>query len=217
MYQELDIIVSVYNRPNYTRRSLKSLIASTNNSVVLIDDCSKELNWKRTLSIIKDQKNIKPIRMNRNWGIDKLVYNYPSLTSAKYIYITDNDMIYSRNFEKSLYTLLNIIKENKKLIGTMFNSHFHYVDRPFDKDHIIKKSIGGQSVLIEKESFVKMLEFLEKVEENSPSWDWALQQFAIKYGYEFISTKNSYVETIGTWGLHAKPPYVVDFAENFKE
>jgi glycosyltransferase involved in cell wall biosynthesis len=213
--KDLTIILSVYNRPNYTRRALSSLLENTKNNILIVDDLSKELNWKRTLNMIKDFPNVEYIKMSQNWGIDQLIKLYPTFCDTKYIYITENDMLISSKIDEEISRMLRIIEKNRKIIGTFYNSEYHNELGDFqDGNYVIKESTGGTSILIERELFARFIDYLQK-KPKYPSWDWAFSNFIKEKDLTLISTKDSYAQHIGTWGLHAKPPYVVDHGRNF--
>ena len=203
----ITVCVSTYNRPEYTSKSLVSLASAWNGPVMIVDDGSDE----KTLDIIQYLWTTDFCDLSENMylqcvhqGIDFLVENFQN-AKTEYIYITDNDVLYSEEmFQDKLIELYETIRF-KDLIGTMFNTPSHPVVGQHSDELVYKKSIGGISVLINKDMFANALVHAYERNFVAPrsSWDWGLVDYAAQNKIKFLAYEESYIEHIGVHGLHS--------------
>lgn len=222
----VEICMTIYNRPKHTIQGIKSLHKVVNNEVKVnfIDDCSTPINTGAIKETIIDcgMTNYDYIQNERNLGIERGVFFVPYVISTPYLYLTDNDMIYSSQFLEQLKKGIKFIGNNGNAAITFFDTKSHAIVYPYNMDYNLKNSIGGASLLIRTDMFFNSLKYALKngfCDSSKTSWDHGMSKFFKECNAPLLSTKNSYVQHCGETGLHSRPeiPGSFDQADNFIE
>lgn len=207
---DLTITITTYNRPFVLEKSLKSLQKATNLPVVIIDDASTDNNTKKTLLKYGMQKNNWQVKFNKsNLGAAANNSTRGQYVNTKWMYITDSDVIYSRQFTQRLKALKEYCTQCNG-IGTLFNTytanrHQEINNHEFSNDkYVVKRSIGGVSMLIETSLFNEVMPvYKDYLRPGYTGWDYGLVFYAQEHNIPLISTRKSYVDHIGLYGVHS--------------
>lgn len=237
----LIISVTTYNRSKIAMQSISDLITKVKMKfpIFIQDDASTELGINTQMLIFHNQ--IMNFYLNRNEqnigcelnNINRLDFIINSLQNLGkhiefindcFVYLTDDDMLYSNHFLIQLKRLLVILENDSSILaGTLFNVNNHTVIEEYKfsgilQTYLIKQSFGGCSVLIRIKDFIDAIQFYESQEYKNygalPGWDWALCTYARKEKKILISTQNSYVQHIGVNGVNSKTNKY-DSADNY--
>tara|TARA_Y100000389_G_scaffold94568_1_gene91206 strand:+ start:1193 stop:1906 length:714 start_codon:yes stop_codon:yes gene_type:complete len=224
------LLIRSYNRPNYLKKTLKSLFKSdlTNiNYIYIYDDKSNDKNTIKILKNIKkyniNNKNIKIIKGKKNFGVNK-AYIYPlKILKSKYkkntlIITIDNDIIMKKNWINILYNAYIKAEKfynSKKILLTGFNctnQHINtYKNKFYSKKNIYyrKNSIGGCNFVFHI-SFINFIinewNYGTKLFKNKPfAADWAVINKMLKLNYPILCLNKSVVNHIGKKGTFSSP------------
>ncbi len=226
-----DIIYNVltYNRAEMAAKSIQQLLNyQTEHSLVdVIDDCSTE-DISALSSLFNEPHNgaTKERRLTvneRNLGLEinhicKL--NDPIYDEQEFVYLADNDVAYSRYFDRELRTLKRLMQDDPSIFAsTLFNVHndWHLETGDYGNEHVVKTSFGGVSILIRAKDFRDAMDFYLTPEYlGTRGWDWAICHFAKLQDNKMVSSRMSYVQHIGLYGVHTSPTNN-DIADNFVE
>ena len=208
----LEICMTLYNRVGYTMKGINSLHKVINNEIKVnfIDDCSTPMNTGAIKEIIKEcgMTNYSYYLNERNLGIERNIFFVPYVIDSPYVYVTDNDVIYSSKF-------LEELKKGVKSIGgwsrpvavTFFDTPAHKIIEEYPEDYNVKTTLGGASLLIKTDVFQKALSHAVRngfCDSSKTSWDYGLCDYFNKNNGLLLSTKNSYVQHIGEDGVHSR-------------
>lgn len=223
-----DLIYNVltYNRVEMATDSISQLMSHQRNNTLLdvIDDCSTEdISLLRSLvSNPPDSRNIQQrLTINeRNLGVE--INNICRLNDDVYdkqefVYLADNDAAYSKRFDRELQKLRQMMQNDSNIFAsTLFNVHnaWHLETEDYGDEHVCKTSFGGISILIRAKDFGDAMDFyLSPDYLGIKGWDWAVCHFAKLQNKRMVASKTSYVQHIGSNGVHVN----VDIADNFVE
>lgn len=120
---QVSIVISVYNKWNYTYSCLNSIYKNTKNvsyEIIIADDGSVD----KTIDIRNYVDNIKVVRNDKNLGSLFNCNNAAKYANGKYILFLNNDMNVQQNWLKELVNLI----ENNDDIG-MVGSKLVYTDK----------------------------------------------------------------------------------------
>jgi len=113
---KLAIVVPCYNQVETTKKSLESLFRETDNdySVLLIDDCSTDGTKEYGQLLEKTHSQVRYIRNAQNYGVNRswnIGIKAAKALNPEYIFIVNNDLLYTRDWEKPMIQAL----ENPKV------------------------------------------------------------------------------------------------------
>ena len=97
MIIDVSVVIPVYNSDNslfeLTTRLMKTLI-TTNNSfeIILVDDGSQDTSWQSIVEISGKQRNVKGIRLSRNFGQHAAIRCGLESAKGRYIVVMDCDL-----------------------------------------------------------------------------------------------------------------------------
>ena len=224
-----DIIYNVltYNRAEMAASSIGQLIEhqQPNSLIDVIDDCSTEdISPVRSLFKMQPEPATKQRRLTvneRNLGLEinhicKL--NDPIYDEQEFVYLADNDVEYSRSFGRELQRLKQFMTDDPAIFAsTLFNVHndWHLETEDYGVGHVVKTSFGGVSILIRAIDFRDAMDFYLSPEYlGIRGWDWAVCHFAQLQKKKMVSSRMSFVQHIGLYGVNTSPTNN-DIADNF--
>ena len=141
----LSIVVLAYNRPELTKQTLDSLIATTKDipvphEIIVVDNESDT----ETQEIIQNyQDHLKIIRIDKNIGVGAGKNRGIEQTTGKYLYISDNDLYYLPGWVDKLVAAHVSFPEVKVIGG--FRHHFHGLKKEVEKNGL-KLELSDQQV-----------------------------------------------------------------------
>jgi GT2 family glycosyltransferase/glycosyltransferase involved in cell wall biosynthesis len=96
-----DVIIPVYNAPEWVKLCVQSLLARTPddclNQIILIDDASNAFTGDLLNDLAKDHNKIVLVRNDENLGFVKSINRGLSLTNAPYILLLNSDCLITKN------------------------------------------------------------------------------------------------------------------------
>jgi glycosyltransferase involved in cell wall biosynthesis len=236
--QELFISVVTYNRSQIAIKSISDLLNKNkyNLPVLVQDDGSTEVEIKKFLSQIHNICNIDALssyETNKGCEINNITRlqtlldigaSTENFAANTFVYLTDDDMLYSNSFGIALQRMLAIMQNDTDILaGTLFNVKQHPVIKDYAysgvlQHYVVKQSFGGCSVLIRVQDFLDAMQFYQSAEYKNfgglIGWDWGLCTYARKTKRMLIATNDSYVQHTGITGVNSTP-HKFDCAENF--
>lgn len=192
----MDIIIPIYNRPEYLRRTLQSLkpCLNENTYVILADDGSfnPEIPTICNDFIFSIGGGGMYLR-NKNRGIAENLLNVlKELKTTEPIITLDSDFIVKPEFISVLTSLLKVYG-NEDTIITGFNATSHPVISTHGT-YCIKKTIGGGNICFTWEAFNKHIR--QALINNM--WDWNMCASINHHKGRFICSTPSVAQHIGT-------------------
>lgn len=114
--KKVDIIIPVYNAPDWTKLCIYSLFKNTENDLInnvyLINDCSDLITTNCLNNLSKKYKKIRIIENKENLGFIKSVNLGFSKVKADYVLLLNTDCIITKN---TINKLINHIENNDKI------------------------------------------------------------------------------------------------------
>lgn len=188
---ETAICIPTFNRPEYLRQTLESLMPClTDEFVVITDDNSTDMQVIRVIfEYLGDYKN-KMIIRHPNFGIARSMKIAIENCKDKDVIISlDSDFIVHKDFIK---VLTKLVTENPENIITSFNATSHKVIKEL-QDRYLKQTIGGGNIAFTWGTYTK---YIQPILTNN-AWDWQMCDMVKKAGKMFICTKPSLCQHIG--------------------
>ena len=164
----IPVLFTTYNRLEYTKKSLKSLIASDCGKIVIFDNNSNDgtIEW---LDSLKNAK-LEIIKNPKNDGVSGAMNYFFSVTkNNKYVAKVDNDTVVPKDWLTKLYTSaedcdLDIVQAKHPIIrlshiSGSFDEWMKTLEQDKKYDDIYYSShVGGTAVLIRRNIVKKSLE-----------------------------------------------------------
>lgn len=217
-----------YNRANDTINSIESIVKSLGeNRLYIYDDGSNSnelLNFYK--KITSYEKRVDVFLSYKNKGVEfaniNRLENFSTIEDG-YVYLTDNDVVLSSEFETALNSAYHLLKNNHNIFAvTLFNVEpngcHNVISDSFNfgkYNFVYKRSFGGVSVLLKVGDFKKAMQFYQSNQYNGNfGWDWALCKYSEFVGKKLVATQNSYIQHIGFYGVNSSPDKF-DKANNF--
>lgn len=208
------IIVPVYDRWEYFRRTLISLNASIIPagcyfyfvSDAIVDDPTDRLfhyfNFKHPVKRIYHSKN-SGVSLSLRTGYEAAIKD-----NCNILVNVDSDVIVKKDWLEKLFSLHGLFP-NAVITGFNSNSRDHKIIKKGD-GFLIKSSAGGVNFLISDKIYNRY--FYKKLV-NFKGWDWAVSRELSSNKIPIIVTTPSVVQHIG---VHSSlNHYVCDVAEDF--
>jgi len=207
----IGIFVSVYNRPDYTRRSFQSLARNAparESRIFVVDDASTAFGrgaYEAIERLHGIHPNVSVFRNPRNIGIARMVHKFAdmaALFAVEYLYITDNDMIYGVSwFENLVACYLHFRQRHPMVVASCLNVPDHaLLDSAANSDRFVEKaSIGGASWFCSLETMRTLLS-----DEPVVYWDHRGVERLRAAGGVIGCTRRSFVQHIGAHGLNSR-------------
>lgn len=209
------ILIRSFNRPNYLKKTLKSLFKSNIskvNKIYIYDDKSKNKETIEILNSLKD-KRIKVIKGKKNYGVNKSFVYFLKIIKYKHkkktlIITIDNDVVMKKNWINILYNAFIKAKKyykSNKILLTGFNStiaHSNtYKNRYYSTKKLFyrKKSIGGVNLVFD----ISFLNFIINIWNKGA--DWGIVNKMIKLNYPILCLNKSVINHIGKYGTWSSP------------
>ena len=229
----MNIALPTYNRLEYLRTSVKSLLSSDLNSddcIWVYDDASSEPGVKEFL--LENECSQFRLSFNKsNLGCDHNVYESMrrtfEQTEDKFIVVTDPDAIYNPGWINFIKRKLKEHEPSVNKIGmlSVFNTENHLEKEKDDLTNQFevyedltlceKKSAGGLGLAINKDIFEKVDPNVILNHHTHFCWDWQCVLLCKQMKYKILCSKDSYVEHIGLFGRHSPNGIYSDTAKNF--
>lgn len=182
--KDISIIFPCYNGEKYLRRNLSSIKSSSYSKsieLIIIDNNSID-NSNNIICSFKNKLKIKLIKMNQNLGFAKACNLGVKRASSEFIFITNQDVIFTESFFQKLLAIYYKYKSNQEIIispAVVFEHNgIHYfgaknhilgfsytpeIGNSLPQHKIIKKTnrFSGGSVFMKRSLFLEMGGFFE--------------------------------------------------------
>ena len=207
------LIIPIYERPEYLRRTLNSLKQTgfgtdKTEHILLVDDGSQHPDIERICSEFLNYRN-GSYRKYQNAGIAaNLLRGLDQCGSCQAIITLDSDFEVKPDFINKLLLLLH---QHPDAIVTGFNAHSHPVISVHD-GYVVKQSIGGGNLCFTRETYHKHIR--PALTDNM--WDWRMCQSVQQAGGKFLCTSPSVAQHIGIDSTlnHANADRALDYDTN---
>ncbi len=169
---KLSICIPTYNRVNYLKSTIKSILLSNRQDfdLVISDNCSTDNTEEFCLKIAENDRRLKYYRNIKNLGISQNIYQCVFNANSEYIYfLSDEDEFNSEMIDRAFNLLDSNYSAILSSVYDMHNNNF-YIKRntqffkKFNYD-LIKQMPTYISGIIVKKSYLK-LEVLERLAKN---------------------------------------------------
>jgi len=156
MVNKVDIIIPVYNAPEYTRRCIASLyehVSKYIHKLIIYDDASDNETAKMLDDL--DYPNIEIYHAKQNRGFGGTINKAVEYTSTEFILILNSDVFAKDDF---LTPLLNAFKDNGKLAAVNpVPKRTHKYDNCESKNGCVTTfTLSGYAFLIKRNIFVEV-------------------------------------------------------------
>ncbi len=178
--QKVSVIVPLYNYAKYIGYCIKSILNQTyaNFELIIVDDCSIDNSYKVSRQFEKEDKRVKIIKLDKNYGYSKAKNEGIIISQGEYIITIDaDDMITKKSIEVRLKAALK------------YNVEFVYANAFLVKDgislkkcyetnkHKVNKSIDlynihAQSVLVKRNVYKEYGLYDENLRSRSDREMW---------------------------------------------
>jgi GT2 family glycosyltransferase len=205
------IFISTFNRARYTRRSLASLAAhppDPRTRIVIVDDASTDFG-AGALTALEALRAAHPrtrvLKNAVNQGIAGVVHQFVELAGIfrmTHLYVTDNDMVYGGGwFDELLACYEYLAARHRRAIATCLNAPKHGVlGGPASNARFVERpSVGGASWFASLETVRELL-----TPDIISDWDVRCVARLQALGGIIGTTRRSYVQHIGAFGLHSR-------------
>jgi len=210
---KISIIFPSYNGEKYLNHNLDSIInlSKLEIELVIIDNKSND----RSIEIIKSYSNvlnINLIELNNNMGFAKACNLGASIARGEFLFITNQDMIFSPNFFKNLLDIYKEYKKNQEIVLSpaivfegdgihYYGAKIHYlgfsytpnIGQKLPKKQIVVKTqrISGGSLFIKNTLFSKLGGFDEMYYMYYEDTDFSLR--LLRNGVKMYTTSVPYL------------------------
>jgi Glycosyl transferase family 2 len=225
------LVITIYNRPGYLKRTLLSLSNSDlpDTVIMLIDDLSDD---HATLDLVEhcshpqapvikvkrvgfSEEYPRPATINQN-----LLFGWSFLASqfqTTYLSNLDADMIVRRDWMSRLRTTHLLLAEQcNQFILSGFNTPSHTVVETCP-EYYRKRTFGGAHLFFHANELVEVAYAGTNllVAKPSEAWDSVLIDYLISRAYRFYATRPSVTQHIGKDGINSKTFLYYDFAVDY--
>ncbi|MGB9770689.1 MAG: glycosyltransferase family 2 protein [Candidatus Kapaibacteriota bacterium] len=112
----VDLVIISYNGKSLTAEAIESAIANTlpPSKIIVVDNNSSD----GSVEYLKDKfKQIEIVPLNKNYGYGKAANLGVQKSTASYVVISNNDVIFPKNFFEGIRNLIHKIEANLGIIG----------------------------------------------------------------------------------------------------
>jgi glycosyltransferase involved in cell wall biosynthesis len=207
----IGLVVPIFNRPEYLRRSLES-IASTQcaHTIYIVNDASTDSEANRLFADFNCPfaGSLKKVNLSNRNVQGCLLAGWKHFFDEGFDVLAnlDSDTLVKPDW---LGNLVDLHLRFPRTIITGFNTMTHPV-KGAESDFCVKDTIGGINLLFGRHLFPVIEPCLDVLE-----WDWKLCGVMRKLGRQFIVSRPSVVQHIGDHGLTSGPgkgfPTAFDF------
>lgn len=114
-----DIILTVFNRVEYTKRTIATLISSgafaACKRFIIVDNRSTEEGMSELLTAMCEYQKTFVIRRPQNDGWGTAANDALGLSRAEYVFISNNDVEYSPGFIENMFNAMPPVDEEKQI------------------------------------------------------------------------------------------------------
>lgn len=128
----ISIVSPVYNSEKCLRKLVEKIFFYTNKvtdkfEIILVDDGSKDESWNKIIQLKKKYSILKGIKLSRNYGQHKAIYQGIKSSTGKLIIIMDCDLQDNPAFIVDMFN--SYIREKKPVIIEHSYKNFKFRDR----------------------------------------------------------------------------------------
>jgi glycosyltransferase involved in cell wall biosynthesis len=217
---EVGIVIMTWNRPRYVERCFASLARSRlhDTVVAIVDDGSDNPD---TLDLIRDfdLPGVPVARLmigvhehfllheNLRLGWNYLVDRW----HCHYLSNLDSDAVVVPEWLERVRGLyLKHRDGNPHLIASGFNGAVYHPARSVHEDYVIKPTLSGLNMFFDRAAYDDFVR-----DALQPHWDWLVVKEMQGRSAEFLVTRPSVVQHIGSQGLFSRGWSESDFAVDF--
>lgn len=203
------LVIPIFERPEYLRRTLDCLYNATGTvKVYLLDDGSKDPAVRDLCESFCRRYPEAQYYPGRNAGVAlNMLRGLELCRHFDHILTIDSDFIMKRNFIEVLTGLLDS-NYTPDTIVTGFNATSHPAHAQRD-GYMLKKSIGGGNLCFTWETYQKHI----RPSLIDSMWDWRMCESIKRWDGRFICASPSVVQHIGTTSTLGHPD--ADIANDF--
>ena len=158
---KLSICIPTYNRVDYLKKTIKSILLSNRQTFELIisDNCSNDNTQDFCLNISQQDSRLKYFRNNQNLGYSQNVYQCIINANSEYIYLLSDEDEFNRDMIDRTFNLLN--SNYSAILPSVFDKHFNnfYIRRHeqffknFNYSLIRQMHTYGSAIIVKKNTF----------------------------------------------------------------
>ena len=224
------LVITLYNRPAYLARTLRSLERSDlgDTVVMLVDDASDDPDTLRLVEafnhpqapVIKARRvAFSPDYPRPHTISQNLLFGWSYLAGRcrpTYLSNLDADMVVKRDWLRRLVTTHRLIAaQDTRFMLTGFNTLDHYVVRAY-AGFYEKLSLGGANLFFRVEDLVSVVQISRVYSDDLTvmTWDWSLVRRLAGESYRFYAARPSVAQHIGGRGVNSDE-FRYDFALDY--
>lgn len=183
----IDIVITVYNRLEITKRCIESVFLNTKEDtyrLIIIDNFSTDGTREWLIENIKDPNIL--ILLNQNLGLERAKNIGLTLVASEYYVDSDNDILVPKLSPQDWLTELHaLMVKNPEFAATAMRCQFHVGAGNFFKDapEIAENNVVGGSMRMMKTDIVRRVGGWRNQYENR-SEEWNISGKLKKEGYK---------------------------------
>jgi glycosyltransferase involved in cell wall biosynthesis len=223
----VDIGTTVWNRPSYTDKFLKSIVDSNldNYRLFILDQNSNE----ETYNVIRkyDRPNFIHVRLDENIGACAGRVRLYKMMISKYVILTDNDIVVPKNCGDMVKRQIEILDSYENiqcvvptpttagkgsLVGRCMN--FAPYENAVDFDNI---EISGTLMMAHRrDNLISAQAYVVPKYERWNAWEHIQSKHYISQGWKYVCMRNFWIdvqEANETWGYDKND--IVDYKDKY--
>ena len=107
---DLTVLVPFYNEESYLNESVERLIKEIDCfEIILINDCSTDTSKKIAERLVKNNKNINLINLNKNQGKGNAIKVALEQVNSNYVIVHDADLEYNPS---DIFNMFQLVEQN---------------------------------------------------------------------------------------------------------
>lgn len=217
------LVMTIYNRPAYLKRTLDSLTRSdlADTVIMLVDDAGDDPD---VVQLIQDYRHPQaPVILARRVAFDtryprplsalqNLLFGWSLLAEqyqTSYLANLDADMIVKPDWMQRLVATHRLIaKREERFILTGFNTLDHPVLKVYPS-YYLKKSFGAACLFFDRQTLAEIINFSQSltIDPHGWAWDWRLIEWLTQHDFRLMATRPSVSQHIGQTGINSSPTY----------
>ena len=194
---DLTIVIPIYNRPEYLRQTLDSLlpVITQNETIILSDDGSTDHGIIPVIEKFIEKANSRLINVdyykNQHFGVHaNMMYGIEECYTDAIITL-DSDFVVAPDFLLRLWDAMGKYANDDTII-TGFNAPAHKPIK-YESGYVLKNTIGGGNLAFTWEAYKKHI----KPALVNTLWDWAMSASVIRSKGRLICLTPSVCQHIG--------------------
>ena len=176
---KLSIIIPVYNSSEILSELINQIEKNVkiDHEIILVNDFSKDNSWEKIKEISKENKNIKGVNLEKNYGQHNAIVAGLTFSNGDYIILMDDDLQHDPIFIKDIINQLTSGAE-VCYVKYLKRKHFYWKQIVSFLNHLTSSFLASKSLKIYTSSFkgfnVRIRDLIISDEKKEVFLDWII-------------------------------------------